>query len=142
MKPSNRMRLTACCLVAAALALGASSTLAGVAVPDGWTFRFPTGDSSAGRVTYERMECAACHTKAGAETTARGTSGTGPDLSGYVGLPREYLAEAIITSHTVVAAPGYVVRDGKAGMGNYNHFMTVQELTDLVEFLRGPEQSK
>lgn len=110
-------------------------------VPEGWTFQFPPGSSEAGRITFERMECAACHSMKGAKTAARGTSGVGPDLSNYASLPREYLAESIITNHTVVAAPGYVVRDGKAGMGNYNHFMTVQELTDLVEFLRSPNAS-
>ena len=48
---------------------------------------------------------------------------------------KEYLAESIITAHTVVATPGYTVTEGKAGMGNYNHFMTIQELIDIVAFL-------
>jgi hypothetical protein len=29
-------------------------------------------------------------------------------------------------------------RDGKAEMGDYNRFMTIQELVDLVAFLREP----
>jgi hypothetical protein len=50
--------------------------------------------------------------------------------------PKEYLAESIINAHTVVAVPGYIVKEGKASMGNYNHFMTIQEMIDLVAFLR------
>jgi hypothetical protein len=31
------------------------------------------------------------------------------------------------------------MKEGKAGMGNYNHFLTIQELIDLVAFLKhGP----
>ena len=37
---------------------------------------------------------------------------------------------------TAAAEPGYTVKDGKAAMGNYNHFLTVQELIDLVAFLK------
>jgi len=48
----------------------------------------------------------------------------------------EYLVESIIKAHTVVAAPGYTVEEGKAAMGNYNHFMTIQEMIDLVAFLK------
>jgi len=56
--------------------------------------------------------------------------------------PQEYLAKSIIKAHTVVAAPGYVVKEGQAGMGKYNHFMTIQELVDLVAFLRTGTGSK
>jgi hypothetical protein len=51
-------------------------------------------------------------------------------------LPKEYLASSIIKMHPVVAAPGYTVKEGKAALGNYNHFLTVQELIDLVAFLK------
>jgi hypothetical protein len=36
----------------------------------------------------------------------------------------------------VVAAPRYTVNAGKAAMGNYNHFMRIQEMIDLVAFLK------
>jgi hypothetical protein len=39
-------------------------------------------------------------------------------------------------AHTIVAAPGYRVKEGKAAMGNYNHFLTIQELVNLVAFLK------
>ncbi|HXV85032.1 MAG TPA: cytochrome c [Candidatus Binatia bacterium] len=55
--------------------------------------------------------------------------GVGPDLTGYSALPKEYLA-------------GYVVKEGKASMGNYNHFMTIQEMIDLVAFLRHGTDAK
>ena len=34
------------------------------------------------------------------------------------------------------ASPGYTVKEGKAAMANYNHFLTIQELIDLVAFLK------
>ena len=106
-------------------------------VPEGWTFTLPAGNASSGRAVYVRMECSACHRLQGIpEAPPRGTAGVGPDLTGYSALPAEYLADSLIRSHTIVAAPGYYVKDGVAGMGNYNHFLTVQELIDLVAFLR------
>lgn len=130
-----------CLLIGLPLATRAISDT-GPSVPSRWTFTLPQGDAPTGRAVFERMECVACHTMGKAKTPARGTSGVGPDLTNYAGLPREYLAEAIISAHTVVAAPGYSVKEGKAGMGNYNHFLTVQELVDLVAFVQQPPKSK
>jgi hypothetical protein len=42
----------------------------------------------------------------------------------------------------VAAAPGYVVKEGKAAMGNYNHFMTIQEMIDIVAFLKHGSEVK
>ena len=113
-------------------------------VPPGWSFSFPDGNANSGQTVFIQMECYSCHhiTIPGQKLPAK-PAGIGPDLtSGYAGLPKEYLAEAIIKAHTVVAAPGYVMKDGLAGMGNYNHFLTVQELIDLVAFLkRGPDDA-
>jgi hypothetical protein len=107
-------------------------------VPPGWSFSFPDGSAKSGQTVFMQMECYSCHhiTIPGEKIPVK-PPGIGPDLtSGYSQLPKEYLAEAIIKAHTVVAAPGYVVKEGIAGMGNYNHFLTVQELTDLVAFLK------
>ena len=84
------------------------------------------------------MQCYSCHAiNIPGETLPSDAGGIGPDLTpGYSKLPAEYLAESIIKAHTVVAAPGYVVREGKAIMGNYNHFLMVQELIDRVAFLK------
>jgi hypothetical protein len=64
------------------------------------------------------------------------SKGAGPVLTGYAVLPKEYLAESIIKAHTVVAAPGYTVKEGRVTMGEYNHLLSVQELIDLVAFLK------
>jgi mono/diheme cytochrome c family protein len=105
-------------------------------IPTGWSFAFPAGNPTSGKAVFLQMECYSCHRTRGLiEKPPEGAGGIGPDLTGYAGLPREYLAESIIKAHTVVAAPGYVDKDGQAGMGKYNHFMTIQELVDLVAFL-------
>ena len=105
-------------------------------VPKGWRFSFPDGDHNAGKAVFMKMQCYTCHdVKLQRESLAK-AGDIGPDLSGYSALPKEYLAESIIKTHTVVAAPGYTVKEGKAAMGNYNHFMTIQEMIDLVAFLK------
>ena len=106
-------------------------------VPKGWKFSFPAGDQKSGKTVFMNMQCYSCHTiKIPGEKLPAGAGGIGPDLTGYSALPKEYLAESIIKAHTVVAVPGYVVKEGKASMGNYNHFMTIQEMIDLVAFLK------
>jgi len=107
-------------------------------VPEGWHFELPSGDAAAGKTTFMKMRCFACHaTLEQGDTAAADMGDTGPALgSGYAKLPAEYLAESIIKAHTVVAAPNYRARDDAAGMGNYNYFLTVQELVDLVTYLK------
>jgi hypothetical protein len=106
-------------------------------VPKGWKFSFPDGDQKAGKTVFMNMQCYSCHAiQIPGEKLPSGAGGVGPELTGYSALPKEYLAESIIKAHPVVAAPGYVVKEGKASMGNYNHFMTIQETIDLVAFLR------
>jgi len=113
-----------------------AASLAKPSVPKGWKFSFPDGDQKIGKTVFMKMECYACHdVKLRRESLAK-SGDVGPDLSGYSALPKEYLAESIIKAHTVVAAPGYTVKEGKASMGNYNHFMTIQEMIDLVAFLK------
>jgi cbb3-type cytochrome oxidase cytochrome c subunit len=106
-------------------------------VPKGWKFSFPDGDPKAGKTVFMNMQCYSCHSiKIPGEKLPSDAGGIGPELTGYSALPKEYLAESIIKAHTVVAAPGYTVKEGKASMGNYNHFMTIQEMIDLVAFLK------
>ena len=116
----------------------AASTPAAPKVPQGWKFSFPDGDANAGKTVFVNMKCYSCHAieVPGEKLPPSRSKGAGPDLKGYSTLPNEYLAEAIIKPHTVVAAPGYVVKEGRAAMGEYNHFLTVQELIDLVAFLK------
>jgi hypothetical protein len=120
-----------------AFGLGRGAGAAQPSVPKGWKFTFPEGDQKAGRTVFMNMQCYTCHQiKIPGEKLPPGAGGIGPDLTGYSALPKEYLAESIIKAHTVVAAPGYVVKEGKASMGNYNHFMTIQEMIDLVAYLK------
>jgi hypothetical protein len=124
-------------LLLSGTALAQKASPAKPSVPKGWSFSFPDGDANTGKQLYVKMECYACHTiKLPKESLAARPGNIGPELTGYSVLPKEYLASSIIKAHTVVAAPGYTVEKGKAAMGNYNHFLTVQELIDLVAFLK------
>ena len=107
-------------------------------VPQGWKFTLPDGDANAGKIVFLDMKCYSCHAIEipGEKLPPSRSKGAGPALTGYAALPKEYLADSIIRFHTIVAAPGYVVKEGRAAMGEYNHFLTVQELTDLVAFLK------
>lgn len=136
-------RLAVACgltLAVAGITLAQEATGGAPEVPADWTFTVPEGNATDGHITFMRMECYSCHVLKGIKDQVPTDSGNiGPDLTGYRGVAKEYLAESIITAHTVVAAPGYTVTEGKAGMGNYNHFMTIQELIDIVAFLhQGP----
>ena len=124
-------------LIISGIALAQKVSPGKPSVPKGWSFSFPDGNPDTGKQLYVKMECFACHTiKLPKESLAARPGNVGPELTGYSVLPKEYLASSIIKTHTVVAAPGYTVKDGKAAMGNYNHFLTVQELIDLVAFLK------
>ena len=104
-------------------------------------FRLPDGNAAAGRETFLYMHCNQCHTIDGEELPA--VPGFEPfvELGGAVTRVKSYgeLVTAIINpSHKI--AEGYpedlVSEDGKSKMYNYNGFMTVQELTDIVMFLQ------
>lgn len=104
-------------------------------------FRLPDGDAAAGRETFLYMHCNQCHTIKG-ESLPR-IAGFQPfvELGGTVTHVKTYgeLVTAVINpSHKL--AEGYprdlVSEDGKSKMYNYNGFMTVQELTDIVTFLQ------
>jgi cytochrome c2 len=106
-------------------------------VPKGWKFTFPGGDAKAGKSIFIDMKCYSCHAiEIPGEKLISRSKGAGPNLTNYSALPKEYLAESIIKAHTIVAAPGYTVKEGRAAMGEYNHFLTVQEVIDLVAFLK------
>ena len=145
MKRAKRYEMVIAVWLAVASLAGAGEVPAHTPqVPPGWSFSFPDGNAKSGQTVFMRMECYSCHRiSIPGETLPAKPGGIGPDLTpAYAQLPKGYLAEAIIKAHTVVAAPGYVMKDGLAGMGNYNHFLTVQELIDLVAFLkRGPDDA-
>ena len=139
----NPMRSTRLGLIVFALVL-ATHTGTAVAqtsepkVPEGWRFELPAGDADDGKAVFMKMRCFTCHAvRVPGEPAPADMGDVGPALgSGYAKLPAEYLAESIMKAHAVVAAPGYRPREDVAGMGNYNYFLTVQELLDLVAFLK------
>ncbi|HZW60231.1 MAG TPA: c-type cytochrome [Woeseiaceae bacterium] len=105
-------------------------------------FRLPDGDADAGRDAFLYMQCNQCHTIAG-EDLPEIPLADPPyvELGGPVTRIKTYgeLVTAITNpSHKLAAgyAEEVVAEDGQSRMYNYNGFMTVQELTDIVRFLQ------
>ena len=104
-------------------------------------FRLPDGNAGAGRETFLYMHCNQCHTIQGEELPVIPGFEPFVELGGPVTRVRTYgeLVTSIINpSHKL--AQGYpadlVSEEGQSKMYNYNGFMTVQELTDIVMFLQ------
>ena len=107
--------------------------------PEGWTFRLPEGDPKAGRRAFVDFECYKCHPVPGENfPTSEGSGDVGPDLSWMGPLhPAEYFAEAILNPNAVLTeGPGFLGPDGKSRMPSYTESMTLQQLVDLVAYLR------
>ena len=106
---------------------------------EGWTFRLPEGDPKAGRRAFADFECYKCHQVPGENfPRSGGTGDVGPDLSRMGPLhPAEYFAEAILNPNAVLTeGPGFLGPDGKSRMPSYTDSMTLQQLIDLVAYLR------
>ena len=109
------------------------------ATPPGWKFRWPAGDAARGRQLFARLECHACHEVKGERFPAPDAAGSlGPELSAMGPLHEaEYFAEAIVNPSAVVEpGRGYEAADGSSRMPSYNDTLTVQDVADLVAFLR------
>jgi mono/diheme cytochrome c family protein len=107
--------------------------------PPGWSFRLPDGDSATGRLVFVEFECYTCHQVAGEAFPRSGAGGdVGPDLSRMGPLhPPEYFAEAVMNPDAVLTeGPGFLRPDGKSRMPSYTESMTLQQLIDLVAYLR------
>jgi len=108
--------------------------------PAGWSLSWPTGDPSRGRAAFVRFECYSCHEVRGERFPAPNEPGKlGPELS-VMGPVHEagYFVEAIVNPNAVVdRGRVYEAADGSSKMPSYNDSLTVQELIDLVTFLRG-----
>jgi mono/diheme cytochrome c family protein len=108
--------------------------------PEGWTFRWPKGDAARGRQVFVKLECYSCHEVKGEKFPAPSDPGKiGPELSQMGPLHEaEYFAEAIINPGAVIEkGKGYQAADGSSKMPSFNDSVTVQEVVDLVAFLRG-----
>jgi putative copper resistance protein D len=105
-------------------------------VPRGWSFRPPPGDAARGRQVFLRLGCFACHRATGDDLPP--SAGIGPDLAG-VGdhHPAGYLLESVINPNAVIVlGPGYTGPDGRSLMPGFADRLTVEELLDLVAYLR------
>ena len=128
------------CLLSLTLILLATGCTRDAASPSG--FRLPDGDGMKGREAFVYMQCHQCHTVAGDEFPEIPLADPPyVELGGPVSRVKTYgeLVTAIINpSHEL--ANGYaeelVSQDGESNMYNYNQYMTVQELTDLVAYLQ------
>jgi mono/diheme cytochrome c family protein len=106
--------------------------------PAGWTFTWPQGDPLKGRAVFVKLECYSCHAVKG-EHFPDPSGDIGPELSAMGPLhDAEYFAESIINPNAVIEkGKGYEASDGSSKMPSYNELMTVQEVIDLVGYLRG-----
>lgn len=116
--------------------------------PKGWRFTIPPGDPHVGRQVFAEFECFKCHTVAGEAFSApKAEQGdVGPALSGMGAVhPAEYFAEVIIDPNASVAwrikthkaeRKGFLGPDGKSKMPSFNETITVQQLIDLVAYMK------
>ncbi len=105
-------------------------------VPLGWQLSPPPGDAAAGRASFDRLGCPACHRVAGESFASAVPAPTGPELTGMGSHhPSGYFAEAILNPDAVlIDEPGYVGEDGHSRMPTYDD-LTLGELADLVAYL-------
>jgi mono/diheme cytochrome c family protein len=106
--------------------------------PAGWKFSWPKGDSVKGREVFVKLECYSCHAIQGEKFPAPGGE-IGPELSAMGPLhDAEFFAEAIINPNAVIdKGNAYEAADGSSKMPSYNDLVTVQEVIDLVAYLKG-----
>ena len=107
--------------------------------PKDWKFTWPKGNPAKGREAFVKLECYSCHEVKGEKFPAPSDPGkVGPELSAMGPLhDPEYFAEAIINPGAVIeSGKGYAAPDGSSKMPSYNDSVTVQEVVDLVAFLR------
>jgi mono/diheme cytochrome c family protein len=107
--------------------------------PKGWTFRLPQGNPAKGREVFAKLECYSCHEVKGEKFPAPSDKGkVGPELAMMGPLHEaEYFAEAIVNPSAVIdKGKGYQAPDGTSKMPSFNDSLNVQELIDLVAFLK------
>jgi sulfur-oxidizing protein SoxX len=108
-------------------------------IPEGWKLGWPKGDPGRGRTIFAKLECYACHEVKGEKFRApTDKDKVGPELSMMGPLhDAEYFVEAIINPNAVIEnGKGYQAADGSSKMPSFNDSLSVQELIDLVAYLR------
>jgi mono/diheme cytochrome c family protein len=108
--------------------------------PKAWKFTLPPGgDPTRGRAAFEKFECFSCHDVRGSKFPApTKTDALGPELADMAGHHSPgFIAESIMNpSVWIDKGRGYAGPDGSSKMPSFADSMTVQELVDLVAFLR------
>jgi len=105
-------------------------------------FSMPRGDASAGREAFLVLQCHECHTVAGDDLPTNSLAEPAyVELGGDTTEIKTYgqLVTAIINpSHDL--ADGYpteaVSENGESKMRNYNDYLTVRQLSDIVMYLQ------
>jgi mono/diheme cytochrome c family protein len=109
--------------------------------PQDWKFAWPKGGNAAkGRELFAKLECYSCHEVRGERFPAPTDKGkVGPELSMMGPLhDEEYFAESIINPGALIEkGKGYAGPDGSSKMPSFNDTLTVQDVSDLVAYLRG-----
>jgi len=124
-------------------------------IPSRWVFTLPEGNPAAGEKAFVKMQCFSCHAVTGKTFTNTDVQpgDIGPEFTaGYAKLSAGYLAESIINFNRFIPHANFRVSymsleafkpAGEAEyptnsrMANYNEIMTVQEMIDIVAFLKG-----
>jgi len=104
--------------------------------PMEWRFTLPQGNPAKGREVFIKFECYSCHQVLGESFPAPGGEAVGPELSQMGPMhPPEYFVESIMNPSAVID-DRYRAADGRSKMPSFNDIMTVEELVDLVAFLK------
>jgi mono/diheme cytochrome c family protein len=107
--------------------------------PAGWRFSWPASDVERGRSVFAKYECFSCHEVRGERfPVPRDASNVGPELSSMGSAHEvEYFIETIVNPNAVVErGKGYDAPDGSSKMPSFNDTLSVQELVDLVAYLK------
>lgn len=112
-------------------------------------FRLPAGDEEKGMAAFVELNCHQCHSVAGVELPKTEIPiGIDYELGGEVRLVKSYgqLVTAITQPQHILSAE-WLARIEKSRsegltspMPDYNHLMTVRQLTDIVTFLHAHYQ--
>ena len=108
-------------------------------------FLLPPGDAARGREAFVALRCYACHRVQGATLPAPVATPPVPITLGAA--PSSWTDARLVTS---IIAPSHAITRAEYGesvatgglsrMGDFNAVMTVQQLVDLVTFLREHER--
>ncbi len=109
------------------------------ATPKGWKFSLPKGDAAKGREVFAKLECYSCHEVKGEKFPGVSETGkAGPELAAMAPHhPPEFFAESIVNPGAFIEkGKGYAAADRSSKMPSFNDSLTVQELVDLVAYLK------